>query len=190
MELNISKKIINVNVDNSTAIDEKVILCELNKPTEETIKLTFKAFVIDRISVPDKVCQVCDGKVMLTLRRPVSQKKEGEKFEEELKQKLKEEFGILDTDIGINSTNGIVTAEVDFFSMLSWSGPFWRVEGRPVEDIQYSCSSCASVTTPHTPHNSSTVGPTVGGIIGGIVIVILAVGEGVRRYINRRGGGN
>ena len=46
------KEIINVNVDDSAAIDEKVILCELNKPTEETIKLTFKAFVIDRISVP------------------------------------------------------------------------------------------------------------------------------------------
>lgn len=179
------KEIINVNIDSSAAIDEKVILCELNKPTEETIKLTFKAFVIDRISVPDQVCQDCDGKVKLTLRRPKFQKKEAEDLEEELKLKLKEKFGILDTDIGINSTNGIVTAEVDFVSVLSLSGPFWRVEGRPVEDILHTCTSCASTTTPDIAP-SSWVEVIVGGTVAGLVALCVVV-VGVWRYMKRKG---
>ena len=123
------KEIINVNVDNAAAIDEKVILCELNKPTEETIKLTLKAFVIDRISVPEEVCSVCEGEVVLTLRRPGSQKKEGERFEEELKQKLKEKLGILETDIGINSTNGVVTAGVGLKTLISKLGDSVDISG-------------------------------------------------------------
>ena len=52
------KEIINVNIDNSAAIDEKFIVCELNKPTEETIFMKIKAFVA-RIFVPDHVWSYC-----------------------------------------------------------------------------------------------------------------------------------
>merc|ERR1719471_1866918 len=117
------KEVVNVNVDNSAAIDEQDIFCEINKPTEETISLLFKSFVIDDISVPDQVCDACEGKAMVTmkLRRPSKQRKEDDKFEKALKLKLKEQYGANEDEVVIDS-EGIVTAKVNLNLLLNRDG--------------------------------------------------------------------
>merc|ERR1711962_551037 len=90
-------------------------------PTEETISLLFKSFVIDEISVPEEVCQLCEGKVTMTLRRPSKQRQEDDKFEKALKLKLKEKYGANEDEIEIDS-EGIVTAKVNLNLLLNRDG--------------------------------------------------------------------
>merc|ERR1711988_742804 len=115
------KELVNVNVVNSAAIDEQDIFCEINKPTEETISLLFKSFVIDDISVPDQ--EACEGKAKVTtkLKRPIKQRKEDDKFEKALKLKLKEQYGANEDEVDIDS-EGIVTAKVNLNLLLNRDG--------------------------------------------------------------------
>jgi len=117
------KEVVNVNVVNSEAIDEQDIFCEINKPTEETISLLFKSFVIDDISVPDQVCENSEGKAKVTmkLKRPIKQKKEDDKFEKALKLKLREQYGPNEDEVEIDS-EGIVTAKVNLNLLLNRDG--------------------------------------------------------------------
>jgi len=117
------KEVVNVNVVNSAAIDEQDIFCEINKPTEETISLLFKSFVIDDISVPDQVCENSEGKAKVTmkLKRPIKQKKEDDKFEKALKLKLREQYGPNEDEVEIDS-EGIVTAKVNLNLLLNRDG--------------------------------------------------------------------
>merc|ERR1719471_1985813 len=131
------KEVVNVNVDNSAAIDEQDIFCEINKPTEETISLLFKSFVIDDISVPDQVCDACEGKAKVTmkLKRPNKQKKEDDKFEKALKLKLKEQYGANEDAVEIDS-EGIVTAKVNLNLLLNRDGV---IKTKKVKEIESLC---------------------------------------------------
>ena len=133
------KEDINVNIDNSAAIDGKEILCEINEPTEDTIGLLFKAYVMDKVDVSSQVCSDCDGIVTLTLRKPTIQKKEEAKLEEKLEEKLKKEYGA--TNVNIDS-KGVVTADVNFLKLAAKHGTMgnlFRVSGREVADISARC---------------------------------------------------
>jgi len=129
------KEVVNVNVVNSAAIDEQDIFCEINKPTEETISLLFKSFVIDDISVPDQ--EACEGKAKVTmkLRRPIKQRKEDDKFEKALKLKLKEQYGANEDEVEIDS-KGIVTAKVNLNLLLNRDGVN---KTKKVKDIESQC---------------------------------------------------
>merc|ERR1719300_1858186 len=145
------KEVVNVNVVNSAAIDEQDIFCEINKPTEETISLLFKSFVIYNISDADHVCQLCDGKVTMTLKRPSKQKKEDDKFEKALKLKLKEQYGANEEEVKIDS-EGIVTAKVNLNLLLNRDGVS---KTKKVEDFRSQCTGCLTTTTTTTTSTPS-----------------------------------
>merc|ERR1711936_315741 len=150
------KEDINVNIDNSAAIDGKEILCEINEPTEDTIGLLFKAYVMDKVDVSSQVCSDCDGIVTLTLRKPTIQKKEEAKLEEKLEEKLKKEYGA--TNVNIDN-KGVVTADVSLKyirELFVDSGPGWEVDGEEVEDIDI----CRCQTTTHRPEVELTTSST------------------------------
>merc|ERR1711988_306337 len=138
------KEVVNINVDNSEAIDEQDIFCEINKPTEETISLLFKSFVIDDISVPAQVCDACEGKAKVTmkLKRPSKQRKEDDKFEKALKLKLKEQYGTNEDEVEIDS-EGIVTAKVNLNLLLNRDGVN---KTKKVKDIKCQCTRCSIIT--------------------------------------------
>merc|ERR1711988_2005218 len=138
------KEVVNVNVVNSAAIDEQDIFCEINKPTEETISLLFKSFVIDDISVPAQVCDACEGKAKVTmkLKRPSKQRKEDDKFEKALKLKLKEQYGANEDEVEIDS-EGIVTAKVNLNLLLNRDGVN---KTKKVKDIKCQCTRCSVIT--------------------------------------------
>jgi len=173
------KEVVNVNVDNSKAIDEQDIFCEINKPTEETISLLFKSFVIDDISDPEEVCQHCErkAKVTMKLKRPSKQRKEDDKFEKALKLKLKEQYGATEEEIEIDS-EGIVTAKVNLNLLLNRDGVS---KTKKVEDFRSQCTGClTTTTTTSTPpsvsegHNGSVVGGTIGGLFSFAAVLGLA----------------
>ena len=145
------KEVVNVNVVDSAAIDEQDIFCEINKPTEETISLLFKSFVIYDISDPDQVCEACEaeGKVTMTLRRPSKQRKEDDKFEKALKLKLKEQYGATEEEVTIDS-EGIVTAKVNLNLLLNRDGVS---KTKKVEDFRSQCTGCHN--TPPTDADSN-----------------------------------
>ena len=72
------KKIITAHIDDSAAIDEQDMLCEIYEPifAGHTISLTFKAYIIDPILVSKETCETCEGNVRMTIRRATTQKKE------------------------------------------------------------------------------------------------------------------
>jgi len=165
------KEVVNVNVVNSAAIDEQDIFCEINKPTEETISLLFKSFVIDNISDPDQVCEACEaeGKVTMTLRRPSKQRKEDDKFEKALKLKLKEQYGATEEEVKIDN-EGIVTAKVNLNLLLNRDGVN---KTKKVEDFRSQCTGCHTTTTTTTtstpsPASEGQHGSVVGGTLGGL----------------------
>merc|ERR1719471_360572 len=151
--VNYVKKVVNVNVVDSAAIDEQDIFCEINKPTEETISLLFKSFVIDDISDPDQVCEACEaeGKVTMTLRRPSKQRKEDDKFEKALKLKLKEQYGATEEEVKIDN-EGIVTAKVDLKLLLNRDGVS---KTKKVEEFRSQCTGCHTTTTTTTTSTPS-----------------------------------
>merc|ERR1719300_634347 len=162
--VNYVKEVVNVNVVNSAAIDEQDIFCEINKPTEETISLLFKSFVIDNISDPDQVCEACEaeGKVTMTLRRPSKQRKEDEKFEKALKLKLKEQYGATEEEVKIDN-EGIVTAKVNLNLLLNRDGVS---KTKKVEEFRSQCTGCHTTTTTTT---TSTPSPASEGQHGSVV---------------------
>jgi len=160
------KEIVTVNVDNSTAIDEKEILCEINEPTQDTISLLVKAYIIHRIPVSVQTCKDCDGTVTLTVKKASKQKKEDTKLEEGLENKLKKNYGVTAVDI---DSNGIVSADGDFnkirgkIQALNQRAPGWTVDGKEVEDIDTHCD-CVKID-PYTE----------GGVSQNVIVIVIVI---------------
>jgi len=175
------KEVITVNNDNSAAIDEKEILCEIYEPFEDTISLLTKAYIIDRIPVSAQTCKDCEGNVPLTIRKASNQKKEEAKLEEGLKNKLKNEYVATAVDI---DSNGIVSADVSFNTIrrkihaLSQGGPGWTVNGTDVQDIDTFCD-CVK----EEPYTEGGVNEAVIVIVIVLLVAVCAVcGLGFIKY--------
>merc|ERR1711936_264567 len=135
------KEVINVNIDNSSAIDGKEILCEVNEPFLDTISILFKAYVMDPIKVPKKCRKT--AKVNITLRKPIKQKKEDKKLEEKLKEKLEREYGA--TDVNIDDDDGVVSAKVKFSNLGHSNVVRWEFKNKYYKDIDTLCRSLQKI---------------------------------------------
>jgi len=176
------KEDIIVNIVDSASIDEKEILCEINEPTQDTISLLVKAYVFDRIVVPKKTCDSCEGLVTSTLRRPKGQKAEDAKFEQKMKEKLKNKFGATSVEI---DSNGTVSAEISFTKTRRSlrGGLRWTVDGEDVKDIDKHCDCETVAPSPRPGKNTYTMNSF--GVISGVVITLLFVVLSVVVYKKR-----